>query len=606
VRSRRLTGSHHCNGEIIMTMKSSVIAGALLAATALTPARAADMTTDRALNPQREPQNWILHHGNYQGHRFSLLKDINTDTVKNLKPVFTVALSGFQNGGRYAHGNLEATPLVEDGIMYVPDGWGSVYAIDVTSGKKGVIKWKMDPGTDRAWAGDVACCGVNNRGVALWKDKIISIALDGRMFAINKATGEVVWERKIADPAIGETITLAPLVVRDLAIVGTAGGEFGIRGFIEATDLNTGKAAWRTYTIPGTGEPGNETWKDGKDHWKHGGASVWETATYDPDTDTFYQGIGNAGPDWDAEYRPGDNKWAASVLAITAADGKIQWGYQYTPNDPYDFDEISEHPIINARINGEDRKLVVHAARNGFFYTLDRINGSFIAGKQYVDQLNWTPGLDPKTGKPINYDPNAGMQIYNPGSHGTRAAPQGGKLCPSHFGAKNWEPTAYSPQLGLVFVPSFEGCNYVETVVQTDMADQGGPIKPRERFTGGSPKTPDRLYGSLKAVDPTTGEVKASQRLEYPNISGALATAGNLVFIGQIDGSLLAYDAKTLQEVWTFNVGSGINAPPITYSVNGKQYVAVLVGSKQPAFVLQVSPELKNTSPASMLYVFSL
>src|SRR5215470_9801630 len=204
--------------------------GALLMATALTPARAADMSNDRALNPQREPQNWILHHGNYQGHRYSLLKEINTDTVKNLKPVFTVALSGFQSGGRYAFGNLEATPIVEDGVMYVPDGWGSVYAIDLTAGKKGVIKWKMDPGTDRAWAGDVACCGVNNRGVALWKDKVISIALDGR---------------KIADPAIGETLTIAPLVIRDLAIVGTAGGEFGIRGFIEATDLNTGKAAWR-------------------------------------------------------------------------------------------------------------------------------------------------------------------------------------------------------------------------------------------------------------------------------------------------------------------------------------------------------------------------
>ncbi len=203
--------------------------GSLLMTTALTSARAADMTNERALNPQREPQNWILHHGNYQGHRFSLLKEINTDTVKNLKPVFTVALSGFQSGGRYAFGNLEATPIVEDGVMYVPDGWGSVYAIDLTAGKKGVIKWKMDPGTDRAWAGDVACCGVNNRGVALWKDKVISIALDGRMFSVNKATGEVAWERKIADPAIGETLTIAPLIIRDLAIVGTAGGEFGIR-----------------------------------------------------------------------------------------------------------------------------------------------------------------------------------------------------------------------------------------------------------------------------------------------------------------------------------------------------------------------------------------
>jgi alcohol dehydrogenase (cytochrome c) len=580
--------------------------GALLTATALTPIHAADMTTERALNPQREPQNWILHHGNYQGHRFSQLKEINTETVKNLKPVFTVALSGFQSGGRYAFGNLEATPIVEDGMMYVPDGWGSVYAIDVSAGKKGVIKWKMDPGTDRAWAGDVACCGVNNRGVALWKDKVISIALDGRMFAINKATGEVAWERKIADPAIGETLTLAPLVIRDLAIVGTAGGEFGIRGFIEATDLNTGKAAWRTYTIPGTGEPGNETWKDGKDHWKHGGASIWETATYDPESDTFYQGVGNAGPDWDTEYRPGDNKWAASVLAIGASDGKIKWGFQYTPNDPYDYDEISEHPIINAKINGEDRKLVVHAARNGFFYALDRTNGSFVTGKQYVDKVTWTKGIDPKTGRPIDYDPAGNVQTYVQNSHGTRANPQSATLCPNIQGGKNWEPSAYNPELGLLYVPTIEGCNTIETVEQKDFVDQGGTVKPRDRFTGGGFKWPDRLYGALKAVDPTTGEIKATAKLTYPNIAGALATAGNLVFLGNIDGTFSAYDAKTMQEVWSFNVGSGINAPAVTYSVNGKQYVAVLVGSRQPANFISVAPELKNTSTASMLFVFSL
>src|SRR3954452_21726976 len=512
------------------------IACSLLTATSLTPVCAADMTFERALNTDKEPQNWLLHHGNYQGHRFSALKDINADNVKNLKLVFSVALSGFQSGGRYAFGNLEATPIVEDGVMYVTDGWGSVYAIDVSSGKKGVIKWKFDPGVDRAWAGDVACCGVNNRGVALWRDKVISIALDGRLFELNKATGEMVWERKIADPALGETITMAPLVIRDMVITGPAGGEFGIRGFVDATDLNTGKQLWRTYTIPGAGEPGNETWKDGKERWRHGGGSTWETATYDADTDTMYQGIGNAGPDYDVEYRPGDNKWAASVLALSPSDGKIKWGFQYTPNDPYDFDEISEHPIINGKVNGEDRKLVVHAARNGFYYALDRTNGSFVFGKQYVDQLNWTPGLDPKTGLPLNYDPTKDVQVYADGSHGMRAKPKGEKLCPSHFGGKNWEPTAYNPELNLLYIPSYEGCNFIELKEQPDMVDQGGPVKPRERFAGGGPKTPLRLYGSLKAVDPTTGEIKATHRLEYPNLSGALATAGNLVFIGEPDG----------------------------------------------------------------------
>jgi len=591
-------------------MRTSSLTGTLFAslliATALTPAGAADMTFERSLNVAKEPQNWLLHHGNYEGHRFSALNEINTDTAKNLKVAFTVALGGFEGAGsRYRFGNLEATPLVEDGVMYVPDGWGSVYAIDVTSGKKGVFRWKFDPQTNKAWAGDVACCGVNNRGVAMWKDKIISISLDGRMLAINKATGEKVWERKIADPAIGETLTLAPLIVRDVGIVGIAGGEYGIRGFIDGTDLNTGQGLWRTYTIPGAGEPGNDTWKDGQERWKHGGGSVWETATYDPDTDTFYQGIGNAGPDYDPEYRPGDNKWAASVLALSPRDGKIKWGFQYTPNDPYDFDEISEHPIINAKVNGEDRKLVVHAARNGFYYALDRVNGSFVLGKQYVDKLNWTTGLDPKTGKPLNYDPNKDVQEYAPGSHGSRAKPVSAN-CPSNSGGKNWPPSAYNAELNLLFITSIEGCNSIETVEQKSFVDQGGTVNPRERFAGGGTKSTERRYGSLKGIDPVTGETKVSARLTYPPYAGVLATAGNLVFLGQLDGTFSAYDARTLQEVWSYNTGSGINAPPISYSVSGKQYIAVLVGSKQPAAVLSEAPELKNTSTASMLFVFGL
>ncbi len=584
---------------------AALLIAPFLLGTALTPLRAADMTFDRALNAGKEPQNWLLYYGNYQGFRYSQLDQINGDTVKNLKLAFSVGLGGLQSGGRYAFGNLEGTPIVEDGMMYITDGWGSVYAIDVASGTRGLIKWKFDPGIDRAWAGDVACCGVNNRGVALWRDKIISIALDGRMFALNKATGEKVWERKIADPALGETITMAPLVVRDLAIVGPAGGEFGIRGFVDATDLNTGQQAWRTYTIPAPGEPGSDTWKDGEQRWQHGGAPVWETATYDPESDTIYQGIGNAGADWDPQYRPGDNKWAASVLAINPNDGKIKWGFQYTPNDPYDFDEISEHPVIDTKVNGQDRKLVVHAARNGFFYALDRTNGSFVAGKQYVDKLNWAPGLDPKTGLPANYDPKADVQPYNPGTHGMRGNPMA-TICPSHFGAKNWEPTAYNPTLNLIFVPSVEGCDGIETVEQKSFADQGGTLKPRDRFSGGAFKLTGRLYGSLKALDPTTGETKAAVRLDFPNYSGALATAGNLVFLGQADGTFTAYDAKTLTSAWSFSVGTGINAPAVSYSVNGKQYIAVLAGSRQSPFVMQNDPQLKYTSTSSMLFVFGL
>ena len=588
-------------------MKSLSIAAlsALLMASALTPVNAADVTFERSLTvTSKEPQNWLLHHGNYEGHRFSQLKTLNTSNVKDLKMAFSVGLGGIEGAGtRYKHGNLEATPIVEDGIMYVPDGWGTVYAIDVSSGKRGIFKWRMDPKTDKAWAGDVACCGVNNRGVALWKDKVISVTLDGRLIAINKATGEIAWERKVADPSIGETLTLAPLIVRDVAIVGSAGGEYGIRGFIDGTDLNTGQALWRTYTIPGAGEPGNETWKDGNERWKHGGGSVWETATYDPETDTLYQGVGNAGPDFDPEYRPGDNKWAGSVLALSPRDGKIKWGFQYTPNDPFDFDEISEHPIINTKVNGEDRKLVVHVARNGFYYALDRINGSFVTGKQYVDQLTWTTGLDPKTGKPLNYDPTKDVQAYSVGR--TRANPQS-RQCPSVTGGKNWPPGAYNPELNLLFITSAEGCNTIETTEQKSFVDQGGTIEPRTRFAGGQTRPAEKRHGSLKAIDPVTGETKAATTFPLLTYSGVLATAGNIVFTGQLDGKFAAYDAKTLQEVWSFDVGAGINAPAITYSVNGKQYIAVLVGSRQPPNIIPLAPELKNTSTASMLFVFAL
>src|SRR6266404_2549405 len=503
----------------------SVALSALAACGALSGARGADMSFERALNADREPQNWLLHHKNYQGHRFSALKEINTGTVGNLRLAFTIGLGGLQSGGRYAQGNLEATPLVDNGMMYIPDGWGSVYAIDVSSGKKGEIKWKFDPGVDRAWAGDVACCGVNNRGVALWKDKVISIALDGRIFALNRATGEMVWERKTAEPALGETVTLAPLVIRDLAIIGSAGGEFGIRGWIDATDLNTGQQAWRTFTIPGVGEPGHETWKDGKDRWKHGGGSIWVTATYDRDTDTIYQGIGNAGPDYDAEYRPGDNKWAASVLA-----------------------------------------------------------------------------MDPKTGRPLDYDPNKDVQTYVAGTTATRANPTGFR-CPHVTGGKNWEPGAYNPQLNLIYIPSTEGCSEINGAAQADFEDQGGTHKWRDRFTGGGSKNRTQPTGSVKALDPVTGETKAVARTDLPQWAGVLATGGNLVFNGLWEGALVAYDGKTLKELWRFDTGCGFRAPPISYAVNGKQYIAIAAG---PHWTGTKPAALKYANTCSMVYVFTL
>ena len=495
-------------------MKALAIAGAvtssLLVATALTPARAADMTFERSLNVGKEPQNWLLHHGNYEGYRFSQLKEINTDTVKNLKPVFSVALGGYESGGRYKFGNLEGTPIVEDGMMYVTDGWGSVYAIDVSSGKKGAIKWKFDPAVDRAWAGDVACCGVNNRGVALWKDKVISIALDGRMFSLNKATGEMAWERKVADPGIGETLTLAPLVVRDIGIVGAAGGEFGIRGFIEGVDLNTGKQLWRTYTIPGAGEPGGETWKDGKERCKHGGGSVWETATYDPETDTFYQGIGNAGPDWDAEYRPGDNKWAASVLALSPSDGKIKWGFQYTPQRSLRLRRNLRAPDHQrqgrrrgpqtGRPRGPQRLLLrarphqrIVRPRQAICrrVELDNRTRSQDRSAAQLRSHQGCPGIQP--GQPRHRAPSRRASVF---VRRTSAARTGSPA-----------PT----------IPSSICCTFHRlrgAITSHGRAEgfrrQGGAGQAARALRGRRLQRPDRLYGSLKAVDPATGENKAS------------------------------------------------------------------------------------------------
>jgi alcohol dehydrogenase (cytochrome c) len=576
-------------------MKSLSIAALLLMGSALTPVSAADMTHERALNVAKEPQNWLMNHGNYEGHRFSQLKTINTSNVKDLKIAFSVALGGIEGAGtRYKHGNLEATPLVEDGIMYLPDGWGTVYAIDVSSGKKGTFKWRMDPKTDKAWAGDVACCGVNNRGVALWKDKVISITLDGRLIATNKATGEIAWERKVADPAIAETLTAAPLIVRDIAIVGSAGGEYGIRGFIDGTDLNTGQGLWRTHTIPGAGEPGNETWKDGKERWKHGGASIWVTATYDPNTDTFYQGTGNPGPDWDAEYRPGDNKWASSVLAISPSDGKIKWGFQYTPNDPYDFDEISEHPIINGKVNGEDRKLVVHAARNGFFYVLDRTNGKLIAANNYV-KVTWASGVDLETGRPVWTEPTK-LVINGPAKITTY---------PNISGGTNWFPMSYSPLTGLAYVNTINiGMTYEPEAIET-IKD----LKPGQPHYGVKRQNifPDPDHrGFLKAIDPLTGKSKWETGFKSPNWAGTLVTAAGLVFTGTLTGEFIAVDADTGKILWQFQTPSGIIGQPVTWERDGKQYVTITSGIGGVYALKTPDPNLTRVPTGGTLWTFKL
>ena len=424
----------------------AVAAAALLALAA--PAVARDMTQTRLENANAEPENWPVVNGNYAAHRFTNLSQINRANVQNLSPKMMGLLGGQvpAQGGRYAATRLEGTPIAEGGFLYVSDGWGAIYKVDVRSGNRADFVWKYDPEIDKVWAGDVACCGINNRGVALWRDSVISVSLDGRMHRIHKESGQLLWECKIYDPAIAETLTVAPLVIRDLAIVGAAGAEYGIRGSLDATELNTGKQVWRTHTAGGNDRDPNEqaktTWLDPYKAWETGGGSIWQTGTFDPRLNLTYWGTGNAGPNYDQEYRPGDNLYVASVLALNPDDGFIKWYTQYTPGDPFDYDEAAEHPLID--IGG--RALVVRAARDGHFYGFDRATGAFQYGEQYPTIVTWSGGIDAKTGRPNKYVPGAPLQKYAPGSVADRAGAVG-MFCPAIGGGKNWEPTSYNPAL---------------------------------------------------------------------------------------------------------------------------------------------------------------
>jgi alcohol dehydrogenase (cytochrome c) len=460
----------------------------------------------------------------------------------------------------------------------------------------------MDPKTDHDWAGAVACCGVDNRGVALSGNLVVSHSLDGRLIATNKDTGQVAWQRQVADPDKSEVITGAPLVVKNLAITGVAGAEYGIRGWIAATDLTTQKEVWRTYTIPGKGEPGSDTWKDSANAAATGGGSTWVTGSYDPRTNTLFWGVGNPGPDWDAAYRPGDNLYTDSTLALDVDSGKIKWHFQHTPNDAFDYDSVSENVLADAPVHGQPRHLDLEADRNGFAYALDRDNGQFIWGLPFVKKVTWTKGLDQETGKPVEYDPKADVQKYNASVTPSKENPVT-MICPGNMGGKNWPPTAYNPALKVWYIPVIESCNRITVKPETP----GKPIGKREFFTGGGPDQPERITGSVTAIDVTTGKEVGKHETPYPMLGGLLTTP-DLVFYGQPDGKVAALDAKSLKELWSFNTGGGVNAPPMTFTSDGKQYIAILVGQggAWDKWFIEATPELKGMHPSSALYVFSL
>lgn len=568
--------------------------GALLAAA---PARAGDVTEQRLLNADQEAGNWLLHHKDYAAHRYTTLDQINRATLPRLHVAWTLALGGVEGGGIWSHGGLEGTPLAEDGFLYVTDGWGRLYKIDAHGGQ-GMLVWMMDPKTDHDWAGAVACCGVDNRGAALWHNLVITHTLDGRLIATDKESGKIVWQRQVANPDKGEVITGAPLIVHDMAISGVAGAEYGIRGWIAATDLNTHQEVWRTYTIPAKGEPGAETWKDDHDAAQNGGGSTWVTGSYDPATDTIVWGVGNPGPDWDNAYRPGDNLYTDSSLGLDARTGKIKWFFQHTPNDPFDYDSVAENVLVDAG----GRHLALEADRNGIAYAIDRTNGQFVWATPFVKKLTWTKGVDPKTGKPVDYDPQRDVQVYVASVTPSREN-KVTMVCPGNMGGKNWPPTAYNPDLGTWYIPVIESCNRI-TVQETV---PGKSYKPREFFTGGGPSDPERITGSLTAIDAATGRITGKAETRYPLLGGVLATP-SLVLTGEPDGTFHAFDAKTLQPLWQFPTGAGISAPPMAFMVDGKEYIALLVGlgGAWDKWFIDSTPELKRIQPSSMLYVFGI
>ncbi len=569
----------------LAALRNLLLAGSAIIACAGT-AFAADVTPDRLVNADKEPGNWLMNHRTYDAQRYSPLDKINKANVKGLKLAYAVAL-----GGTSTNENLQSTPLAEDGFLYLTDQWGVLYKIDARSGDTGRIVWRMDPGQERV--------PLANRGAALWGNLVVTVAnYPPRMIATNKETGKVAWETNLADGQPDLQLTAAPLAVKDKIILGAAGGDRGTRDFIVAVDAASGKIAWRQYVVPAPGETGSETWKDKNNAWQTGGGAMWVTGSYDPVTNQVLWGTGNPVPMFDPYYRPGDNLYTNSLISWNPDSGKMNWYHQYLPGDMWDYDEAGTHILVDGQVAGQARKLITHPARNGFLYTFERANGQTTLAKPYVDTINWTAGIDQKTGLPVDYDPSKDVQVYS-GKQNQTLADRTKKLCPSMSGGNNYFPAAYSPKTGLLYIPAMSSCNQV--TLDTNLSNKAGDWK------GATFKSIERNEFDITLADPLTGEVKKKVHIAYPNNSGILATAGGVIFTGFTDGTFAAYDDTTLDQLWKINVGSGFNAPPMTFSVDGKQYIAIMSGLSRISLSRHVfTPELRDMRNQTMLWVFAL
>jgi alcohol dehydrogenase (cytochrome c) len=563
------------------TLAFAVIAGAML--TAICPGTSAEVTSDRLINADREPQNWLMNHRTYDAQRYSPLDRINKESVKNLKLVYAVAL-----GGTAANTNLESTPLAEDGFLYVVDQWGVLYKIDGRSGDVGRIVWRMDPGQEKL--------PLANRGAALWGNLVVTVAsYPPRVIAVNKETGKVTWETNLSDGQADLQLTAAPLAVKDKIILGAAGGDHGVRDFIVALDAATGKLIWRKYVVPAPGERGAETWKDHNNAWQTGGGAMWVTGSYDPLSNQVFWGTGNPVPMYDPYYRPGDNLYTNSLISWDPDTGNMNWYHQYVPGDMWDYDAAGTHILIDGGLH----KIVAHSQRNGFLYSFERANGQPLLAKPYQDTISWTKGIDQKTGLPIDYDPNKDVQVYS-GVQNQTPSDRTKKLCPSHDGGSNFWSASYSRRTQLMYIPTRATCDEI-TLTQDIRKNANGIIN------GASRRYIARNETDIVVADPFTGEVKNKLHIPYPDNSAALTTAGGLLITGYTDGTVAAYDDVSLDLLWRFNLGSGINAPPMTFAVGDKQYLAIQTGLNRNALnINSMTPELRDMRNQTMLFVFGL
>ncbi len=506
----------------------------------------AQVTPQRLLNAGQEPQNWLMYSGDYTGKRFSSLQEIKVGNADKLVPKWAYQTM--------AGGKFETTPLVVDGILYATGQDDRAFALDARTGRP---IWQYQ----RALPGDIRpCCGRVNRGLAILGDKVFMGTLDSHVIALDTKTGNVVWDVTAVDYTKGNSFTLAPLVIKNLVLVGISGGEYGIRGFIDAYDANTGERKWRFNTVPGPSEPGNDTWEG--ESWKFGGAPAWITGTYDVETNTTFWTTGNPSPSNRSVGRAGDNLYSDTLLALDPDTGKLKWHFQFTTNDDHDYD-ATQVPVM-ADENG--KKLILQANRNGFFYVIDRTNGKLIRAESYA-KVSWSKGKD-SNGRPV------------PAPEG-KPTPDGNRVCPGAAGATNWMSPTYDPQTKLFYVTAREQCDIFSTAPQP--YDAGHAYYGSAYFPNDDAAP---FYGALRAIEPATGKIKWEWKHPSPTWSGLLSTAGGVVFTGDAEGNFIALDATSGKALWHFQCGASVYSSPMTYSVGGKQYVAVAAGSALLTFGL--------------------